>query len=136
MSKLETPMTHRYWKRVGGTLLEEYLVVPSSAGVGWRRIDGIIIMDGEHRIASGAEKRSVSLDGHDLIIVQTKASRLGMSLLAGLLLARVGQEEAAIASAGEKRDRGEVGRDGDDCRRTATGSTEGEGATVRAALAG
>ena len=26
MSKLETPMTRRYWKRVGGTLLEEFLV--------------------------------------------------------------------------------------------------------------
>ena len=28
MSKHETPITRRYWERVGGTLLEEYLVVP------------------------------------------------------------------------------------------------------------
>jgi hypothetical protein len=34
MSKLETPMTRRYWKRVGGTLLEEFLVVPRGPGVG------------------------------------------------------------------------------------------------------
>jgi hypothetical protein len=29
MSKRETPMTRRYWERVRGTLLEEYLVIPS-----------------------------------------------------------------------------------------------------------
>jgi hypothetical protein len=80
MSKHETPMTRRYWKRVGGTLLEEYLVVPSRPpGVGRRMIDAVIIEDGDHRIASRAE--SVSFDGHDIIIVQTKASRLGMYLL-------------------------------------------------------
>jgi hypothetical protein len=27
MSKRETPMTRRYWERVRGTLLEEYLIV-------------------------------------------------------------------------------------------------------------
>lgn len=88
MSKLETPMTRRYWERVGGTLLEEYLVVPSSPGVGWRRVDGVIIVDGDHRIVSGAERRSVSLDHHDLIIVQTKASRLGMYLLGQAFFSR------------------------------------------------
>jgi len=64
MSKRETPMTHRYWERVRGTLLEEYLIVPSGPGVGRRMIDAVIIEDGDHRIASRGE--SVSLDGHDI----------------------------------------------------------------------
>jgi hypothetical protein len=50
--------------------------VPSSQGVSWRRVDGIIIVDGEHRIASGPEKRSMSLDARDLIIVQAKEAAL------------------------------------------------------------
>lgn len=87
MSKRETPMTHRYWKRVGGTLLEEYLVVPRSRGVGQRVVDAVIIVGGDYRIASRAE--NVSLNGHDLIVVQTKASRLGMYLLGQALFSRL-----------------------------------------------
>src|SRR5690242_15378412 len=85
MSKLETPMTRRYWEWMGGTLLEEYCVVRRRPGVGPRWVDGIIILDGDHRIASPAD---VSLDGRDLIIVQTKASRLGMYLLGQALFSR------------------------------------------------
>lgn len=87
MSKLETPMTRRYWERVGGTLLEEYPVVSRGPGVGQRLIDAVIIVDGDHRIASPEER--VSLDGHDLIVVQTKAYRLGMYLLGQALFSRV-----------------------------------------------
>jgi hypothetical protein len=89
MSKRETPMTRRYWERVRGTLLEEYLVVPSRPpGVGRRMIDAVIIGDGEHRIASRAESVSFSLDGHDIVIVQTKALRLGMYLLGQAFFSR------------------------------------------------
>jgi hypothetical protein len=52
-------MVRRYWKRIRGTLLEEYLVVPLSPGVGKRLIDAVIIVDGEHQNASGEH---VSLD--------------------------------------------------------------------------
>jgi hypothetical protein len=86
MSKRETPMTRRYWERVRGTLLEEYLIVPSGPGIGRRMIDAVIIEDGDHRIASRGE--SVSLDGHDIIIVQTKALRLGMYLLGQAFFSR------------------------------------------------
>jgi hypothetical protein len=90
MSKLETQMTHRYWERVGGTLLEEYLVVPRGAGIGQRLIDAVIIVDGDHRIVGlRLEQSRISLDGHDLIIVQTKAGRLGMSLLGQALFLRL-----------------------------------------------
>jgi hypothetical protein len=86
MSKRETPMTRRYWERVRGTLLEEYLIVPSSPGVGRRMIDAVIIEDSDHRIASCGE--SVSLDGHDIVIVQTKALRLGIYLLGQAFFSR------------------------------------------------
>lgn len=87
MSKLETPMTRRYWERVGGTLLEEYPAVRRRPGVGRRLVDAIIIVDGDHRIASPGERSC--LDGHDLIVVQTKADRLGMYLLRQALFSRV-----------------------------------------------
>jgi hypothetical protein len=87
MSLLETPMTRHYWERAGGTLLEEYLVVPRGPGVGRRLIDAVIIINGDHRIARRAEH--VSLDGHDIIVVQTKAKRLGMYLLGQALFSRL-----------------------------------------------
>ena len=87
LSQLETPMTRRYWQRVGGTLLEEYLVVPRSPGVARRLIDAVVIVDGDRRIASMGER--ISLDGHDLIVVQTKSYRLGMYLMGQALFSRV-----------------------------------------------
>ena len=86
MPKRETPMTRRYW-RVGGTLLEEYLIVPRSRGVGRRVVDAVIIVGGNHRIASRVE--NVSLDGRDLIVVQTKATRVGMYLLGQAFFSRL-----------------------------------------------
>jgi hypothetical protein len=60
-------------------LLEEYCVVRPRPGVGQRLVDGIIIRGGDHKIAPRADHES--LDGHDLIVVHTKASRLSMYLL-------------------------------------------------------
>jgi hypothetical protein len=81
MSTKETPLTRRYWERVvgRGTLLEEYCVVRPRPGVSPRYIDGVIILGGEHRIASKPEHGS--LNGHDVVVVQTKRGRLGMYLL-------------------------------------------------------
>ena len=88
MSTNETPLTHRYWKRKGGTLLEEYCVVRSRPGVSPRWVDGIIILGGEHRIGSKKEHESLDLNGQDLIVVQTKTGRLGMYLLGQALFSR------------------------------------------------
>ena len=52
-----------------------------------RAVDAVIIVGGDKRIASRAE--SISLLGRDLIVVQTKARRLGMSLLGQSLLWRL-----------------------------------------------
>ena len=78
MSKHETPMIHRYWRDVGGTLIEEFPAIAGAAEQGPRRLDAIIIIGGERRIASW---REVSLEGRDIIVVQAKAKRLGMPLM-------------------------------------------------------
>jgi hypothetical protein len=78
MSLRETPLIIKYWQRIGGTLIEEYPVVSTSADHGYRRIDAVIIPDGENIKAKSNE---VSLAGKDIICVQAKCERLGMYLM-------------------------------------------------------
>jgi hypothetical protein len=78
MSKHETPMTRWYWQQVKGTLIEEFIAVERSTTCGRRLLDGVIIQDAEFRIARQSE---VSIEGKDIIVIQTKASRLGMYLM-------------------------------------------------------
>jgi hypothetical protein len=78
MSKKETPMTRRYWQRVGGTLIEEFHAQKGSSEIGKRLLDAVIISGGEFKIAKQSE---VSIEGKDIIIVQTKAKRLGMNVM-------------------------------------------------------
>jgi len=78
MSKHETPMIRRYWQRIGGTLVEEFPVVAASSTCGPRRLDAVILPDGEFRRAHWSQ---VSIAGQDVIVVQAKASRLGMYLM-------------------------------------------------------
>jgi hypothetical protein len=59
-------------------LIEEFIAVERTPTCGRRVLDGVIIKGGEYRIAKQSE---VSLDGKDIIVVQTKASRLGMYLM-------------------------------------------------------
>jgi hypothetical protein len=74
-------MTLAYWSRVGGTLIEEYVIVPPGAGRGVRLVDAIILADGPTTRLPIDATRHVGLDGRDVIVVQTKGSRLGMYLL-------------------------------------------------------
>lgn len=78
MSKLETPLTRKYWRSVGGTLIEEFPAVTGSTDRGRRLIDGVIIVGEKTRRAKASE---VDLEGKDIIVIQTKAGRLGMSLI-------------------------------------------------------
>jgi len=78
MSKHETPMTRWYWQQVGGTLIEEFVAVKGTSKCGVRVLDGVIIKGGDFRIAKQSE---ISLEGKDVIVIQTKASRLGMYLM-------------------------------------------------------
>jgi hypothetical protein len=78
MSKNETPLIHRYWKQVGGTLVEEFPVVTRSATNGQRLIDAVIL---PKLPTQKAHWKEVSLEGQDVILVQAKANRLGMYLM-------------------------------------------------------
>jgi len=78
MSKLETPMTRWYWQQVGGTLIEEFCAVTRSEDCSNRLIDGVIIKGEEFRIARQSE---IDVSGKDIVVVQAKARRLGMSLM-------------------------------------------------------
>lgn len=78
MSKLETPLTRRYWREIGGTLIEEFLAVSGGPDRGKRLIDGIIIVDGPCKPQAA---KDVDLEGKHIVVIQTKAERLGMYLL-------------------------------------------------------
>jgi hypothetical protein len=78
MSKKETPMIRWYWNQVGGTLVEEFPAVFPTPTCGQRLLDAVILPKRETRIARW---REVALEGEDLIVVQAKASRLGMYLM-------------------------------------------------------
>jgi hypothetical protein len=78
MSKHETPLTRRYWHEIGGTLVEEFLAVPGGPDRGKRLLDGVIILGGPFERQPA---RSVNLEGKDIVVIQTKAARLGMYLL-------------------------------------------------------
>jgi hypothetical protein len=71
-------MTRRYWQQVGGTLIEEFVAVKGTSNCGVRVLDGVIIQDGDFTIAKQSE---VSFEGKDVIVIQTKAGRLGMYLM-------------------------------------------------------
>jgi hypothetical protein len=83
----ETPLTRRYWDTVGGTLYEEFLVVRRRPGVGRRIVDAIIVLGEDRRIADRGEHDK------DVIVVQTKAQRVGMYLLGQAFFSRVLVEE-------------------------------------------
>jgi hypothetical protein len=78
MSKNETPLTRRYWKSVGGALIEEFLAVKTSKDNGKRLIDGVIILGEKSEIFKAGE---ISIEDKNIVVVQAKASRLGMYLL-------------------------------------------------------
>ncbi|MDA0919172.1 MAG: hypothetical protein O2945_08885 [Planctomycetota bacterium] len=78
MSKHETWMTRWYWRQIGGTLIEEFPAVQRTRHCGQRLLDGVIVIGGQHQIVRHDE---VDLTDQDIISVQTKASRLGMSVM-------------------------------------------------------
>jgi hypothetical protein len=78
MSKLETPLIHRYWKQVGGSLVEEFPAISLSATNGQRLIDAVIL---PKLPTQKVHWKEVSLEGQDVIVVQAKTGRLGMCLM-------------------------------------------------------
>lgn len=78
MSKHETPMIEWFWERVGGLLIEEYPIVLPGPSHGGRRLDGLIIRDAPRERVYGER---LDISGRDVIVLQAKARRLGMSLM-------------------------------------------------------
>ncbi len=78
MSKHETWRTRKYWEQVGGLLIEEFIAVKMGPDRGRRLMDGLIVLNEKNEIHN---ERTYDIEGKDVIIIQTKASRLGMYLL-------------------------------------------------------
>jgi len=107
MSLLESPMVRAYWggsdglHGVGGTLIEEFVLVQPSSTSAIRRADAVILVDGERRIASWREM--LSPEGRDVIVVQAKAHRLGMYLMgqavfSGILVRRFNPRSVKVVA--------------------------------------
>ena len=56
----------------------EFHAVRKGSGHGYRDLDGVIVLGDETKIATTDE---VEIEGKDIIVIQTKANRLGMYLL-------------------------------------------------------
>ena len=78
MSKHETWRTRRYWNKVGGLLIEEFIAVRGNKSQGRRIIDGLIVLNEKKGIHDG---NSFNIEGKEVIVIQAKAQRIGMHLL-------------------------------------------------------
>ncbi|MGP0628565.1 hypothetical protein ACTRW9_02540 [Nitrospina sp. 32_T5] len=94
MSKRETPITIKFWEEViGGTLVLEYPLAEKSKTSERRAADAVIF---PHLKKSTLHwKEAPTLEGHDVVVVQTKTRRLGMYLMgqtvfSGLLAKNLG----------------------------------------------
>ena len=87
MSKKETWRTRLYWQIMGGFLIEEFHAteLDSAAGISRRLIDGVIIDAKEIGSQVGGTKE---IEGKDVISVQTKGTKLSMSLLGQALFSK------------------------------------------------
>jgi hypothetical protein len=79
MSLRETNMTRWYWEQVGGLLVEEFMVVPGSSKQGRRLVDGLIVLGEKKKLLPPGTP--IDIAGKDIVVIQTKNSRLGMSLM-------------------------------------------------------
>ena len=85
MSKRETILVEKFWKEAGGTLIEEFLAVRGTRDQGRRLVDGVIIKGGPRRKVKASDAK---IAGRRIVVVQAKASRLGMYLLGQALFSR------------------------------------------------
>lgn len=93
MSVHETPLTVGYWQNLGeGTLYEEFPVVKAQRGVQERRVvDGLVVLGTSPcRVPEGPAGRgaraAANLNGQDVVVIQTKATRLNPHVFGQALL--------------------------------------------------
>ncbi len=93
MSKHETPMTRWYWRTMNGRqglLIEEFPAVKRDGanGKNKRHIDGVIVL-GQKAERRGPRKGDRELvRGKRVIVIQSKARRLGMGLIGQVVVSR------------------------------------------------
>ena len=68
-------------------LIEEFPAVRHGAGHGQRLLDGVVILNGEHRIARWNEP-AAGIEGQEILVIQAKDARLGMYRLGQALFSR------------------------------------------------
>ena len=86
MSKHETWRTRMYWESVGGLLIEEFIAVSGTKHQGRRPVDGLIVLGEDKALSSDT---TYDITGKDVIVIQTKQSRLGMYLLGQAYFSKV-----------------------------------------------
>ncbi len=89
--KPEKELIERYWKWKGGTLVREYEMVKKDkeARVQFRRLDAIIILNGNHKEITREDFKDRGLGEKDEVeFIQAKALPLGMSLMGQTLFSR------------------------------------------------
>lgn len=93
MSKHETPMTRWYWGTVNkrqGLLIEEFPAVKrdGSAGKNKRHIDGVIVLGEKPGRRCPRKGDRELVNGKRVIVIQSKARRLGMGLIGQVVVSR------------------------------------------------
>jgi hypothetical protein len=85
VSKRESPITRWYWEQVGGLLIEEFPLIRKSRTNAPRYADAVIVLGEQTAICS---TNYVDVAGKDVVVVQTKAQRLGMYLMGQTVFSR------------------------------------------------
>jgi hypothetical protein len=93
MSKHETPMTEWYWQTLNegkGLLIREFPAVEGGKGraEGKRHIDGVIICGKKRGNRKGRKGDRLKVKGKKVIVIQSKAKRLGMYLIGQTIVSR------------------------------------------------
>ncbi len=93
MSKHETPMTVWYWQSHNegkGLLIREFPAVEGGKGraEGKRHIDGVIICGKKNGNRTGRKGDRAKVKGKKVIVIQSKAKRLGMYLIGQTIVSR------------------------------------------------
>lgn len=93
MSKHETPMTRWYWRDVNkrkGLLIREFPAVEGGKGrsAGKRHIDGVIVCGRKSGDRKGKPDDRAMVKGKTVVVIQSKAKRLGMYLIGQTIVSR------------------------------------------------
>jgi hypothetical protein len=93
MSKHETPMTRWYWEEVNrgrGLLIEEFGAIRRNEkrGHNKRHMDGVIVLGLKSGRRGPLKDDQKLVKGRRVIVIQSKARRLGMSLIGQVVVSR------------------------------------------------